>query len=170
VAFLSLSKPIGGLIFAIAFWKTARTVGYEKKIRACMLISGWGIFFIFAANQAVTQQTTPFPPFGLPTITILNISAYLVLLGIYNSARLVSVNDDIRKSIYKHAVKSKILHLIGSAEMEMEIQKTVTKIMQSQENMETKEEIGVELDEKELRRYLDVVIKEVKKGERTPDF
>jgi hypothetical protein len=27
----------------------------------------------------------------------------------------------------------------------------------------------VELDQDELRKYLDVVIKEVKKGERTPD-
>jgi hypothetical protein len=27
----------------------------------------------------------------------------------------------------------------------------------------------VELDEKELRRYIDIVIKEVKKGEQSPD-
>jgi hypothetical protein len=139
VAFLSLSKPIGGLIFGVAFWNTARTVSYEKKIRTCMLISGWGIFLIFAANQGITQQTTPFPPFGIPTITILNIAAYLVLLGIYNSAKLVSVNNNLRKSIYKHTVESKMLHLIGHAEMEKEIQKTVTKIIQSQENIEEEE-------------------------------
>jgi hypothetical protein len=28
----------------------------------------------------------------------------------------------------------------------------------------------VELEENELRRYIDIVIREVKKGERTPDF
>jgi hypothetical protein len=170
VAFVSLSRPIGGLIFGIAFWNTARTVSYEKKIRTCMLISGWGIFLIFAANQGITQQTTPFPPFGIPTITILNIAAYLVLLGIYNSAKLVSVNNNLRKSIYKHTVESKMLHLIGHAEMEKEIQKTVTKIIQSQENIEEEREVGIELDQNELRRYMDVVIKEVKKGEGTPDF
>jgi len=60
VAFLSLSKPIGGLIFGIAFWNTARAVSYEKKIKTCMLVSGWGIFFIFAANQGTVQQTTSF--------------------------------------------------------------------------------------------------------------
>ena len=163
VAFLSLSKPIGGLIFGIAFWNTARTVSYGKKIKTCMLISGWGIFFIFAANQGTIQQTTPFPPFGIPTLTILTTAAYLVLVGIYNSAKLVSVNNNLRKSIYKHAVESKMLQLIGHAEMEKEIQKTVTKIIQSQENIEVEREVGVELDEDELRKYLDVVVKEVEK-------
>jgi len=170
VAFLSLSKPIGGLVFGIAFWNVARTVSYEKKIKTSMLISGWGIFLIFAANQGVNQQTTPFPPFGIPTITVLNIAAFLVLLGIYNSAKLVSLNNNLRRSIYKHAVESKMLHLIGQAEMEKEIQKTVTKIINSQENMEAKRETGVELDKDELKKYLDIVIKEVKKGERTPDL
>ena len=60
VAFLSLSKPIGGLIFGIAFWNTARTVSYEKKIKTCMLISGWGIFFIFGANQVPLSKQRHF--------------------------------------------------------------------------------------------------------------
>src|SRR5438093_2808753 len=53
-AFLSLSKPIGGLIFAVAFWSMSRVVGYERKMKLSMLIAGWGIFFIFSANQAST--------------------------------------------------------------------------------------------------------------------
>ena len=125
VAFVSLSRPIGGLIFGIAFWNTARTLSYEKKIRTCMLISGWGIFLIFAANQGVTQQTTPFPPFGIPTITVLNVAAYLMLLGIYNSAILVSANTNLRRFIYKRALESKLLRFIGHAEFEKEIQSTV---------------------------------------------
>ena len=31
-AFLSLSKPIGGLTFAIAFWKISNIISYEKNI------------------------------------------------------------------------------------------------------------------------------------------
>ena len=167
VAVLSLSKPIGGLIFGIAFWNTAKAVSYEKKIRTCMLISGWGVFLIFAANQGTNQQTTPFPPFGIPTLTILTTAAYLMLVGIYNSARLVSVNNRLRNSIYKYAVESKMLHLIGHAEMEKEIQKTVTKIIQSQENMEEERKVGIELDQNELRRYIDVVLKEVKGDDKS---
>jgi hypothetical protein len=132
-----------------------------------MIISGWGIFLIFAANQAGTQIVSPYPPFGLATITVLNIAAYLMLLGIYNSASLVSTNDSLRKYIRRHALlKSNLLDLIGHAEMEKEIQQTVTDIIENQDIPEINKE--VELDEDELRRYIDIVIREVKKEKEFP--
>jgi hypothetical protein len=163
LAFLSLSKPIGGLLFGVAFWNMVRTVSYEKRIKTYMLISGWGIFLIFAGNQATAQLTTPFPPFGLPTITVLNVAAYLVLLGVYNSAKLVSVNNILRRNIYQRALRSELLHSIGQAEMEKEVQKTVNELIQSQDILERERVTRVEFDEKELRKYLDQVIKEVRK-------
>jgi hypothetical protein len=130
-AFLSLSKPIGGLIFGAAFWKISKIISYERNVRTYMIISGWGIFLIFAANQAAAQIVPGiYHPFGLSTLTVLNIAAFLMLLGIYNSATLVSANNNLRKSIRKHALESKLLDLIGQAEMEKEIQKTVTEITQ----------------------------------------
>jgi hypothetical protein len=149
--FLSLSKPIGGLIFGAAFWNISKIVSYEKNIRTYMILSGWGIFLIFATNQAVA------------TVTVLNTAAYLVLLGIYGSATLVSANDTLRKSIRKHALESRLLDLIGHAEMENEIQKTVADIIQSQDSLEMEKPMNIELDEKELKKYIDVVIREVKK-------
>jgi hypothetical protein len=166
-AFLSLSKPIGGLVFGVAFWKISKIVSYERNIRTYMIISGWGIFLIFAANQAATQIVSPYPPFGLATITVLIIAAYLMLLGIYNSATLVSANTNLRKSIRKHALESKLLDLIGQAEMEKEIQKTVKEITQDAQdkgNLEIDtEQQPIELDEKELKKYVDLVIREIKK-------
>ena len=61
---------------------------------------------------------TPYPPFGVATISVLNLASFLMLLGIYNSATLVSANTDLRKSIHKHALESKLLNLIGHAEFE----------------------------------------------------
>jgi hypothetical protein len=162
-AFLSLSKPIGGVIFGFAFWKIAKVVSYEKSVRTFMIISGWGILLIFATNQAATQMLTPYPPFGIVTITLLNLAAFLMLIGIYNSAILVSANANLRKSIHKHALESKLLNLIGHAEFEKEIQKTVSRIIADTTVMEVKTESQYDLDEEELRRYLDLVINEVKK-------
>jgi uncharacterized membrane protein len=51
-----------------------------------MIISGWGILLIFATNQAATQMFTPYPPFGIVTIALLNLGAFLMLIGIYDSA------------------------------------------------------------------------------------
>ena len=166
-AFLSLSKPIGGLLFGIAFWNISKVVSYERNIKTYMIISGWGIFLIFAANQAAIQVVSPYPPFGLATITVLNIAGYLMLLGIYNSASLVSMNNDLRKSIRKHTIKSNLLDLIGHAEMEKEIQKTVTNIIDSQELIGIDKEINFDLDEKEMRRYIEVVLKEVKRDDKS---
>jgi hypothetical protein len=166
-AFLSLSKPIGGLVFAVAFWKISRIISYEKNIRTYMIISGWGILLIFGANQAAAQIVGPYPPFGLATITVLIMASFLMLLGIYNSATLVSANNQLRKSIHKHALESRLLRLIGHAEMEKEIEKTVTKIVQDKDSLEIETEQqqqqSVELDEKELKKYVDFVIREVKK-------
>ena len=166
--FVSLSKPIGGLLFGVAFWKISRIVSYERNIRAYMFISGWGIFLIFSANQATTQIVAAYPPFGLATITVLVTAAFLMLLGIYNSAILVSTNNELRKSIYKHAVESRLLRLIGHAEMQSEIEKTVRKISKDKNLLEidAEQQRLLEIDEKGVKEYLDLVIREVKKVDK----
>jgi hypothetical protein len=162
--FLALSKPIGGILFGLVFWKVSRIVSYEKRIKTFMIISGWGILFIFSSNQAVTQVVLPYPPFGLPTITILVTGACLMLLGIYNSATLVSANNQLRKSVYKHALESKFLGLIGHAEMEKEIQKAVRQVSEDKNIIENELQQPVEFDEVQLKKYVEFVMKEVRKG------
>jgi hypothetical protein len=85
-----------------------------------------------------------------------------MLIGIYNSATLVSVNNDLRRYIHKHALK--LLNPIGQAEMEKEIQKTVKKISDKKEIAGITTETILDLDEIELKKYLSHVIREVKKG------
>ena len=156
-AFQSLSKPIGGLMFAIAFWSISRRVSYERKMKISMVIAGWGIFFIFSANQATTLLIKPYPPFGIITVTILNMAAYLVVLGIYNSATLVAMNNRLRSYIHKSALK--LLNPIGRAEMEREIQKTVVKISEDKEIAKIFRDESFEFDENELKKYMSEVIK-----------
>jgi hypothetical protein len=162
-AFLALSKPIGGILFGVVFWNISRIISYEINIKTYMIISGWGILLIFSSNQAVTQIVSPYPPFGLVTITVLVSASYLMLLGIYNSATLVSANNELRRSIYIHALESKLLGAIGHAEMEKEIQKTVKQVNRDKYELEKELEETVELDEMELEKYIEFVVKEVRK-------
>lgn len=53
--------------------------------------------------------------------------------------------------------------LIGRAEMENEMQKTVTKITDEKKHLMTDTEQPVELDGTELKKYLEFVMREVKK-------
>jgi hypothetical protein len=166
-AFLSLSKPIGGVFFAVAFWKISATISYEKNIKTYMIVAGCGIFLIFSANQGEAQIVGPYPPFGVATLTALSTATFLMLIGIYNSAVLVSANNDLRKSIYKYALESKLLGQIGRAEVEIEMQKAVTKITNEKKHLMTKtEEEPIELDGMELKKYLEFVIHEVKKDKK----
>lgn len=165
--FLSLSKPIGGLTFAVVFWNISKIIGYEKNIKSYMVISGWGILLIFGANQALVQSLAPYPPFGLVTITVLIIGAFLMLSGIYNSAVLVSANDRLRKSIYKYASEPRLLGLIGQAEMKKEIERIVTEVTLRKDSLERVTNAPIEFDEKELKRYIDFVIREIRKEGNT---
>jgi hypothetical protein len=164
-AFLTLNKPIGGLLFAYAFWSIAKSVRYERNIKTYMIISGWGIFLIFTTNQAISQILVPYPPFGLATITIMNLASYLILVGIYDSARLVSTNTRLRKSIYQQAVESKFLGPIGDAEMSKLVERTVKDVSKHRNILELEEDTKqrMELDQTELKKYVNFVIKEIHK-------
>jgi hypothetical protein len=112
------------------------------------------------------QIAGPYPTFGLATITILNIAACLMLIGIYNSVVLVSASNDLHKSIYKHALESKLLGPIGRAEMESELLKTVTKVTDEKKHLMTDTQQPVELDGMELKKYIEFVVREVKKDKK----
>ena len=131
-----------------------------------MIIAGCGIFLIFSADQGEAQITGPYPPFGVASLTVLNTAAFLMLIGIYNSAVLVSTNNDLRKSIYKHALESKLLDAIGRAEVENELQQTVRKITEEKKHLMTETQQPVELDGVELKKYIELVVREVKKDKK----
>jgi hypothetical protein len=71
------------VVFGVTFWNISKIMSYERNIRTYMIISDFGIFLIFAANQAIVQIVSPYPSFGLSSITVLNIATFLMLLGIY---------------------------------------------------------------------------------------
>lgn len=130
-----------------------------------MTISGLGILLLFSADQASSQTLAPYPPYGLPTVTILIVASFLTLIGIYNSASLVSTNTELRKSIYKHAHEPRLLHLLEHAEMEKEIENTVTKLSRESKIVDKDPSVPLDLNEIELKKYLEYVISEVKKDE-----
>jgi hypothetical protein len=92
------------------------------------------------------------------------LSSYMMLVGVYSSALSVSQDAALRRSIQRSVEnQSKLLHGIGTAQMEQEIQKTVLKIANKQAD-KMKEETGIEtLSSEEMKEYLLEVIKEVER-------
>jgi Tfp pilus assembly PilM family ATPase len=87
------------------------------------------------------------------------------LVGIYSSAISVAADSELRRFIRKFAIKkSSLLDSIGSAQMEQEIENRILDMTkQQQEDMIKQTGLSSSLSEEEVRRYLDLVIKEIKK-------
>jgi hypothetical protein len=158
---LTFSKPIGGLTFAIAFWKISSNLAYEKNIKTYMIICGWGFLLIFAADESGLQTLAPYPPFGLASLSVLILGAFMMLLGVYNSALLVDTNYKLRSTIRKQALESSLLGVIGKPQMQKEVEKTVKKITQLKNQLEKDTQQQIDFDENELRIYLSSLMRGV---------
>jgi hypothetical protein len=98
--FFSVTKPVGGLLFGLAFWTVARNTS-NRTVKDYMIISGYGLILLFSSNQPLGLALGPFPPFGLATISLSAIGCYLVVAGVYSSALSVANDVQLRKSIRK---------------------------------------------------------------------
>ena len=161
----TFSKPLGGILFGIAFWTTAKKLRKDSVVRDYITIAAYGLILLFVSNQAIVLVTTSYPPFGLITTSFVGLSSYLILVGVYSSAISVSEDIKIRQTIRKFAIKeSKLLDSIGTSHMEDELQRRVMKLAKEQHEVLT-QQTGVEpsLSESEAKDYLYKVMQEVKK-------
>ena len=140
--FFSATIPAGGILFGIAFWSVARNMS-RNIVKKYMMISAYGMMLLFSSNQASGLVLTPYPPFGLTTVSFFGLGAYLIFIGIYSSAISVAEDSSLRQSIRTLAMKeSKLLDSIGMAQMEQEIQGRVMALTkQNQDRMA--EETGI---------------------------
>src|SRR5215831_11956583 len=75
----TLSKPVGGILFGIAFWATARKLDYNNPVRNYIMISAYGLVLIFVSNEASVLVSAPYPPFGV--VSFMGLPSYLVLVA-----------------------------------------------------------------------------------------
>jgi hypothetical protein len=158
----SLTKPAGGILFGIAFWTIARNIANRPIIRDRILISAWGFVLLFISTQANTLFSNPYPPFGLATVPFVSLSSYLLLMGIYSSAIMISEDARLRMDIRKSVLNdSRLLESISKAQLEQEMQNRVTAVMRKHkvDNI-VKEEASTEslLDAK---HYVDEIMDEL---------
>ena len=159
----SASKPIGGILFGIAFWIISRGLKY-RQVKEYMIISGYGLLLFITANQHQVLQLNPYPPFGVPTICYVGLGSYLILIGVYSSALSVANDVQIRRSIRKSILEDlELLGNIGEAQFEDLLEKKILKKTKSLSD-QILQETGIEssLQEREIHDYVLTVIREIK--------
>ena len=138
----------------------------SNAIRDYMINSAYGVI-TFADIVATPVHHTTWPPFGLAASSFISTAAFLLSLGFYSSA--VSVSQDIKlRRLILHYVEDrqqqiKFLNTIGTTQEEQEMESKVLAILNESSDL-MKEESGIEssISEKELKEYLQLVLKETK--------
>jgi hypothetical protein len=156
-----LTKPVGGILFGVAFWMVARSLS-NKNISDYMKLSAIGIMLLSISNQDAGIYLLPYPPFGLPTISFMGISSYLLFIGIYYSSISISMNAELRKTIESTVEEQfKFVSKIGTSQMENEIQNRVKGITRrSAKSLEENSGIETQLESKDIEEYIRLVLQE----------
>ena len=142
-------------MLGIGFWSMAQVGRNNPALNRYLTISGFGFFLLFTSNQALLMSINPYPPFGIATITVMGLSAYLVMIGIYLSTISLSQNAELRRSIRQVArSQSKLFDSMVTAEIEKEVERRVMEVVRVQSvQMENETGLSPPLTEDEAKEY-----------------
>jgi hypothetical protein len=160
----TLSKPLGGVLFGVAFYSIARKFGSDVVVKNYLIISAVGFVLLFSANQASVLLVAPYPPFGIAAVSLTGIASYFIVLGIYSSAISISRDTSLRVVVRKNTEDGTgILDTIGTANMRQEIERKVVRMVKenSEKIMEATGLDSMESDDT-VRRYVDKVVEELR--------
>ncbi|MGD9533942.1 MAG: ATP-binding protein [Candidatus Nitrosocosmicus sp.] len=154
-----LGTIAGNILFGLAFFIVANKMK-SSKIKDFLILAGIGdtIVGISLSTSAVE------PTFGVAAHSLVLLSTYLFMLGLYSSAITVSQDLKLRQSIRDSAIEeSRLLVSIGSAQMIQEIEKKVIGVVEY-EKIQMAQSTGLQstFTDQDTREYLKSVLKEIK--------
>lgn len=158
-----------GVLFAFSFWVVSTRLP-ESPIKTFLKITAYGFILLYFSNHVAVTQT-PYPPYGVNALSLLSLSSYFVLFGLYSSALSLSQDLTLRQHLRTIAKNdSNLLSSIGTAQMESEVKRAVGELkdVADQHEKELAEKTGIEtpIAENEVEDYLKQVIEEVAKSRK----
>ena len=153
-------QQLGGLLFGMAFWVTAKKVK-RRHLKSLLNISGIGILLLFGSSVIHGLNYIVFPPFGLVTISFLGLASYMLLVGIHTSAQELAKDTVIRREIFKVAEREfGLLRQIGMAELNKTIQSRVAPMIEKLEPS-WKEEQRRHAEENDYMKFIQEALTEL---------
>ena len=162
--YYSLNSTAGGLMFGITFITIAHKVD-NQKIKEYMNLTAYGFILLYVSSQ-ISLAAASYPPFGITTLFFTGLSSYILLIGLYSTAVLLSQHAQLRKSIRNSIDEqhSRLLDGIGMSELEREIDKKIEPLVQrhsEQMNMQT--ELELTISEEEVKKYMNEILRDLHK-------
>jgi hypothetical protein len=167
--FQSLASISGGVLFAFSFWFISKRLP-TSPIKTFLKITALGFILLYLSNHIDVNSAT-YPPYGINSLSLLPLSSYFVLFGLYSSALSLSQDISLRqnlRSIARH--DDNLLSSIGTAQMENEVKRAVGELKEvaDEQEKELAEKSGIEtpVPESEIEDYLKQVIEEVSRSKK----
>src|SRR5919198_3556023 len=163
ILIFSATKQVGAVLFSLAFW-TASALVYDNRIRKSLLVSSVGMAILFGAFEISPLQYHVFPPYGFITQAFIPLGAYLLLVGIFSSAKVISRDSKVRKEFYNSpSSQLSLLKTIGVSQMEKELEKEVKSVEEKMSKLspETTTDDIPQLEEEEVKEILHDVLNEL---------
>jgi hypothetical protein len=167
--FQTLISISTGILFAFSFWIVSKKLP-ESSVKTFLKITACGFILLYFSNHIAVNQT-PYPPYGVNALSLLSLSSYFVLFGLYSSALSVSQDLTLRQQLRSIAKNdSNLLSSIGTAQMENEVKRAVGELkdVADEHEKELAEKTGIEtpVPQSEIEDYLKQVIEEVSKSRK----
>jgi hypothetical protein len=160
ILIFSATKQLGALLFSLAFL-TASTLVYDDRIRKSLLISAIGMTILFSTFEISSLQYHVYPPYGFITQAFIPLGAYLLLVGIFTSAKVIARDAAVRKEFYKSASSQlSLLKTIGVSQMEKEFENQIKSVEEKVVFAETTDDIP-QLEEENVKEILHELLNEL---------
>jgi hypothetical protein len=166
ILIFSATKEVGAFLFGLSFWSASSLV-HDERVKKSLLISFVGMVILFCSIEISPLRSHVYPPYGFITEAFLPVGAYLLLIGIFTSAKYISQDTRLRKEFYKSAeTQLNLLKNIGVSQMEKEYEEKVKFLQEQFKSSQIREP---ELEEEHIKQILRDVLNElyyskVKKG------
>jgi hypothetical protein len=164
--YITLVSASAGILFAFSFWIVSKKLP-ESPVKTFLKITAYGFVLLYFSNN-ISVTIAAYPPFGVNSLSLLSLSSYFVLFGLYSSALSLSQDITLRQHLRALARNdNNLLSSIGTAQMESEVKRAVGELkdVADEQEKELAEKTGIEtpVPESEIEDYLKQVIEEVAK-------
>jgi hypothetical protein len=161
--FFTLSSVIGSVIFAVSFWLMAKDLSRNPDISTYLKICGYG-FIMFFISATATVVHTPYPPYGIISISLVGFSSYYILYGIYSSS--VSLSEDVTlRDLIRKSTTSQLKFLTSMSRGYLQdrvINQVYDTTRKFEENTEEQTGISSSLSKDEIKLYIREIIDELR--------
>jgi hypothetical protein len=148
-------------MFGFAFFAISRKISHVQ-LKQSISMTGIGLILLFGANASSLIIMTPYPPWGIISITFMIVGAYFIVIGLDSAGLYLATDSSLRKIIQISPLKDyDILKSLGQAKVQDAVLSRVQHISkQVIDELESNNLVRTSLEPVDIRQYIQEVIRE----------